>query len=336
MLRAYGPINTRQQGADRLVMNEDDLRRVLWQAVDPNFTGKRPSTIRLGADIILTRPIELAGGDYGVVIDGGRQFSITQSTEYRQTNFGAMFWVDEGVAIRRFSIINTVFKFTNTPSVSVPSVFAAGSGTVFEDLDIENCFIVSSEIAFVFKPKNVFSSSPAPVITNSTLKFDDNSDQWFPHTGFLGLKFSGEIFVNFYTVYTYFESTIITAKNDKGFGAKSIPDVALESGGALRVKPHNATLSNNDPTLTVGDRTTFSITCDATSTGTIQIPAGYTGQLLVLYFAAVAAGSTVKLDDTATVDVNKNHIAKKPIVDETVTFMYLNGKWRELCRSENA
>jgi hypothetical protein len=57
--RAYPAISSRQQGADRLVYNETDLRTVLWQAVDPAFEGERPSTIRLAADIYLTKPIEL-------------------------------------------------------------------------------------------------------------------------------------------------------------------------------------------------------------------------------------------------------------------------------------
>lgn len=329
MLRAYGPINTRQQGADRLVMNEDDLRRVLWQAVDPNFTGKRPSTIRLGADIILTRPIELKAAQYNVTIDGGRQFDILQSRTY---NYEGLFVLEDGQT-SDIEFVGVTFRMPNAVLGSTArNIFDCSLSSTVNDISLLDCAVEENIVSV-----RLFSASitavDIKVILDEITAFSINPGSVGNFSGILQNTTSFQVW--------YYESrpvmTVLGLLGNSGVGFGTTgPLLSVDIDGGMRLRSASVTLSNNDPTLTVGDRTTFSITCDATSTGTIQIPAGYTGQLLVLYFAAVDAGSTVKLDDTATVDVNKNHIAKKPIVDETVTFMYLNGKWRELCRSENA
>ena len=100
------------------------------------------------------------------------------------------------------------------------------------------------------------------------------------------------------------------------------------------MRPASVTLAGTDPVLTVGDRSVFEITIDnATATGDMDMTAGKDGQIVVLYFTNTA--TTLKLDDYGNIDVNKNYTSKKPLQDETVTFIWLSSKWREIARSEN-
>lgn len=101
-MRTYPPIVDRQQGADRLVFNENDLRTVLGQALVDGSV----STIRLGADIIASTSFVLAG-TYDVVIDGGQRYGFLASTATTLTEFFtvAASTTVEGLAFRGVSFI---------------------------------------------------------------------------------------------------------------------------------------------------------------------------------------------------------------------------------------
>lgn len=79
--RAYGAIPGRQQDADRLVVTEHELLTVLQQALADNA---RVATIRLGANIVLSRPVGLSG-TYNVVVDGGGRYGFSVPAAFTGT-----------------------------------------------------------------------------------------------------------------------------------------------------------------------------------------------------------------------------------------------------------
>jgi hypothetical protein len=335
-MRAYAPIAKRQQGADRLAYNEDDLRRILWQAVDPNFTETRPATIRLGADIVLTRPIKLYPGQYNITIDGGRQFGIIQSPKFERqvaviSTLNCVFYVPDGV-ISDISLENLYIRFDVDfyNATVIPAVFIVDQTTVFKDLVVNNCSITNG----LFTCSLFKSSSGTGGTFESASVYIDDENQLFVPAGTGGALFTGKLSVRPEIESTYKNSTLITHRNDIGFGVRAIPQLSLETNGAFRMHPASITLAGTDPVLTVGDRSVFEITIDnATATGDMDMTAGKDGQIVVLYFTNTA--TTLKLGDYGNIDVNKNYTSKKPLQDETVTFIWLASKWREIARSEN-
>ena len=317
--RAYPAISSRQQGADRLVYSEDDLRRVLWQAVDPTFEGERPSTIRLGADIYLSRPIELGAYQYNVSIEGSGRFAIAEGGTF----IGSYLLGLPDGNISDIDFIGVTFSTTG-----VALLFNGSSLTAVDDFIFEEC---SLDIGV---PLAMFQEDI--LITSTRIDFDD-----YPAAHSFVLQaptgvgdFTGVLSVGPYL--TQYESKVpIIARSDDGVGFKEEnPQVAVDINGGLRIQPESITLENANPSITVGDRSFFNITIDnATATGTMTMTAGQTGQIVVLYFQNAA--THVIVDDTLTMNVGKNYHAKKPTQDETISFIYINGKWQELCRSEN-
>jgi hypothetical protein len=319
--RAYPAISSRQQGADRLVYTEDDLRKVLWQAVDPKFEGERPSTIRLAADIYLTKPIELGAYQYNVTIDGAGRYAIAQSELF---SGGHLFGLPSGT-ISDIDFDTIRFKVT-----TVAVLFNGDSGTIVNDFNFRECFVEIGGFTQMFQED--------VSVLSANIDLDD-----FPpaHSFVLGPGVSGGsgTFTGTFSVGPYlsqWESLVpIFSRTSTGVGCKTeSPNLALDVNGGFAIQGQYLELEGADPVITVGDRSLFSLSVNnITATGTIQITSGYYGQILVLYFSNASLHLT--LDDNSTVDVNKNHVAKKLTQNETVTFIYVNGKWREICRSEN-
>jgi hypothetical protein len=315
-MRAYAPIVKRQQGADRLAYNEDDLRRILWQAVDPNFSGTRPATIRLGADIILTRPIKLYPGQYNVTIDGGRQFGFKEARNF----VGNGLFEFDSVSTSDIAFIDTSF---HVPTVQ--NLFLCSASTVIDDLSIENCNITGNT-------STLFIFSVGLTLTDSKLHFDNLSlNVFFSSTP---ATFTGSLrFSYIEAIYNQSHPIITRTANGVSFGVEG-PQLAVDIGGGMRMRPASVTLAGANPVLTVGDRSVFEITIDnATATGDMDMTAGEDGQIVVLYFINTA--TNMRLSDYGNIDVNKNHSSKHPLQDETVTFIWLSSKWREIARSEN-
>ena len=316
--RAYPAISSRQQGADRLVYNETDLRTVLWQAVDPAFEGERPSTIRLAADIYLTKPIELGAYQYNVSIEGGGKFAIAEGSTFVGTY---LFGLPSG-SISDVDFIGVTFVTEN-----VALLFNGSSSTTVEDFIFEECALEIGVSLMMFHQD--------AVITSTRIDFDNDppAHSFVVQTGGTG-TFTGVLSIGPY-LSQYELSTPIFHRTATGVGCKEEnPLLALEVNGGFSVKPASVTLQGANPSITVGDRTTFNIAIDnATATGTMTLTAGRTGQIVVLYFQDTATHMVV--DDTSTMNVGKTYHAKKPTQDETISFIYINGKWQELCRSEN-
>ena len=327
--RAYPAISSRQQGADRLVYGEEDLRRVLWQAVDPNFEGERPSTIRLGADIYLTRPIELGAYDYSVTIDGAGKYKIAHSAEYTH---GYMFGLPP---LADGTIYNVTFSGVEFSLKIANDIFGGDRSSKVHDFNVHECTVTSETFsvpAFSF----VFDSTVNA--TSSNIQFDEFSGISLGASRFSGLYEAGGldgIHVG-PTLYHYRDSQLIFSRTPGGVrcGTGNTSELSLRVDGGAKVIPHAVTLSGNNPIVTVGNRSCFDITIDdATATGTMTLTAGQVGQIVVLYFQNTATHMVV--DDTSTMNVGKTYHAKRPKQDETISFIYINGKWQELCRSEN-
>ena len=330
MVRAYGSIASRQQGADRLAFSEDDFRRILAQAIDPNYTGVRPSTIRLGADIVLSRPISLNPAQYNVTIDGGRRFGIRESRAYTSASF---FILSEG----QTSDIEFVGIIFNAPTVANIFGYTGSAASInVVDISLINCNVIGSGI-------QMFGGAITAFDVN--IHLDDAA------TFAIGpvANFTGVLQVSSFLEYKYYEKRPIIARNNLGVGFGTTGALrSVDINGAIRTRPEAVTLAGANPVLEsvdttygVGDRTFFNITVDnATATGTMQLKPGYDGQIIILYFAN--SSTTMVVDDVlspgsglSVIDVNKNHTSKKPVHHETITFIYVDSRWVEVCRSEN-
>jgi hypothetical protein len=327
--RAYPAISSRQQGADRLVYNETDLRTVLWQAVDPAFEGERPSTIRLAADIYLTKPIELGAYDYSVTIEGAGKYKIAHSAEYSHGYvFGLPPLADGTVYNVTFSGVEFSLKIAN-------DIFGGDRSSTVHDFNVHECTVTSDSLTV---PSSSFVFDSTVNATSSNIQFDEFSGISLGAARFSGLFEAGGLDGVHVgpTLYHYRDSDLIFSRSLSGVrcGTGNTSELSLRVDGGAKIIPHSITLSGSNPSIDVGNKSCFDITIDnATATGTMTMTAGQTGQIVVLYFQDTATHMVV--DDTLTMNVGKNYHAKKPNQDETISFIYINGKWQELCRSEN-
>lgn len=326
MLRAYGSIASRQQGADRLVYNEEDLRRVIWQAVDPNYKDVRPSTIRLGADIYLTKPISLKAAQYNITINGGRRFSLIESGSFTPKNSG--FFSLEAGATSDIEFQSLKFEIS-----TVDFIFKCDPTSTVNDINLVDC----SLDGYVGSIK-MFSE--AIVATDVKIYLDEAAAF---SLGPSGVNFTGTLQLSSYFDFNYFQTRPILARNNLGVGFGTTgPLMSADINGGLRLRPKSVTLSGSNPVITVGDQTVFEIYFDGTESGTLQLtPPAFSssGAMIILYFTAA---TLMKVDDVlspaagnAIIDVNKNHTAKSPNHHDTITFIYIGGRWAEVSRSEN-
>jgi len=327
--RAYNARSSRQQGADRLVYNETDLRTVLWQAVDPRYEGERPSTIRLAADIYLTKPIELGAYDYNVTIDGAGRYSMGHAAGYTHGYLIGLPSLGDGTLSNM--TFNGVIFFLRIAN----DIFGDGTNATVHDFNIHECNVVSDSLTVPSLSK-VFDSTVNA--TSSNIQFDEFSGISLGTARFSGLFEAGGLDGVHVgpTLYHYRDSNLIFSRSSSGVrcGTGNTSELSLRVDGGVKIIPHSITLSGNNPSIDVGNKSCFNITIDnATATGTMTMTAGQAGQIVVLYF--VNSATHMNIDDTLTMNVGKNYHAKKPTQDETISFIYINGKWQELCRSEN-
>jgi hypothetical protein len=345
--RAYPAISSRQQGADRLVYSEDDLRRVLWQAVDPKFEGERPSTIRLAADIYLSRPIELGVYDYNVSIEGSDRYSIAHIKNYSGEQY--LFGLPSG------TISNLTFDgITFEVAGQLYSIFGGSNGGTASEFALYDCFTKNQNFAYT---TTVFDS------TVNAKGCDINAAAAFGFMSIGGASFGGTV--------TYATPAIggtPTFEQKSTFGdifsrgvsgvvcGNGATDISLTVDGGLELKKHeHNTLTGSDPLVTVGNRSFISVTCDSTTSNYIRLGYGQgEGQILHLLFRYVDPGSTVKVDDipatttpyvSAEIQINKNFHSKKPTSGEIISFIYASYynlsassyrfAWIEISRSEN-
>lgn len=344
--RAYPAISSRQQGADRLVYNETDLRTVLWQAVDPAFEGERPSTIRLAADIYLTKPIELGAYQYNVSIEGGDKYSIAHADGY--TGLGYLFGVASGTT-SNITFDGITFKVSG----QLQSIFGGDNGGIVSEFALYDCFTENVNFAYTTK---VFDS------TINARGCDINAAAALGVFSLGAATFGGTIT---YATPALGGSATFEQKSTYGdIFSRGVPGVVCGSGatdisltvdGGFKLKQSASGtifLGGSSPILPVGNRSFISVEYDATAIGDVLIGYGKgDGHIIHVLFKRVASASTIKLDDTAPsglsagTQVNKNFHAKKPVSGEVVTFIYstyydtalaaYSNRWIEISRSVN-
>lgn len=332
VIRAYPSLIGAQQDADRLVHDEEEFRRVLWQAVDPNFTGVRPSTIRLAADIVLASPVALGSYAYNVVIDGGGRFGFV-----RQDGASFDHYFDAG----DHQVSDLVFRGVSFADLGFGGaiIMASSSAATLERLGCIDCTL-----------SNNLLGTRSTLPTARAIIYDNRQAE-----GGVGMDFAGEARIGSFLWQRYsdegdelglglgtawvrgaVEGTLsgggsrVTANPG---GVEVIGGAAIE--GKLRFVPSPTTLSGVGPTLTPTNVTFVPVTVDATASGTITIAAGASGQLLVLTFPTV--DGTAKFVDGAG---NFRSAAGDytPVVDGSLTLIYdaTSAVWRELARTPNA
>lgn len=322
MVRAYGSIASRQQGADRLAFSEDDFRRILAQAIDPNYTGVRPSTIRLGSDIVLSRPISLNPAQYNITIDGGRRFGIRESRGFVGSGLF-------NLAAGQTADLDFVGVIFHVPTVS--NLFFCDAASTANDISLTNCNVTGYT-------GSIRMFSAAIVAFDINIHLDDAAAF---SIGPAGINFTGVLQASSFFEFKYFETRPIIARNNLGVGFGTTGALrSVDINGGIRLRPFSVTLSGADPAITIDDKTTYKIFFDGTESGAIQLTSSYEGHVIVLYFADASNNVTIgdvpsPAPGNAIIDVNKNHHSKHPSIHEAITFMYINGRWVELCRSEN-
>jgi hypothetical protein len=327
-MRAYAPVAKRQQGADRLAYNEDDLRRILWQAVDPNFAETRPATIRLGADIVLTRPIKLYPGQYNVTINGGRRFKIRESKDFSGNGF---FQLADG----QTSDIEFVGITFHMPTAV--NIFECQSATTVNDVSLIECN-ATGYTGSVRLFSAAITATDVKVILDDATAFS---------VGPSGTVFTGKLQVGTLLDFNYYETRAIISRNNVGIGFGTTgPLRSVDINGAIRTRPETVVLTGNDPVLEssdtafgIGDRTHFIAEIDSTNSGTIQFKHGYDGQIIIVLFSVDPAVTVnVELNDVATGGTYAGvHVTKKnhkPVNHDVVTFIYHDGEWCEMARAE--
>jgi len=336
--RAYPAISSRQQGADRLVYSEDDLRRVLWQAVDPTFEGERPSTIRLAADIYLSRPIELGAYDYNVTIDGAGRHRLGHAAGYTHGYLIGLPALGNGTLSNM--TFNGVIFFLRIAN----DLFGDGTNATIHDFNIHECTVVSDSLTVPSLSK-VFDSTVNA--TSSNIQFDEFSGISLGTARFSGLFEAGGLDGVHVgpTLYHYKDSDLIFSRSSSGVvcgdGATSM---SLTVDGGLRTVPDDSiTLSGLDPAVQVGNRTHFVLEVASSASGELNLSHGQEGQIIILLFNVSVSHSLVLTDLSTTTAPHPRtgyaeiHTTKKNhsiLNHDIVTFIYHDGEWCEMARGE--
>lgn len=119
--RVYPTISGRQQGADRLVYNEGDFRRVLAEAART----AEAATIRLGGDIFITTPIVLPATTFDLLVEGAGKYGFRCASGFSATE---MFRVGPGIGSLLSGILFHGLTF-EAPPVKLARLVAARSTT---------------------------------------------------------------------------------------------------------------------------------------------------------------------------------------------------------------
>lgn len=347
VVRAYLPVVDAQQSADRLVRDEDELRQALWDAINPNRRGSRPSTIRLGANITLSRPIQLSG-KYDVTIEGGGRYSIgIKKRALVPGGFIAYpyFESDNGFSdftVRGVSFLENIGRSGVEPLHGVFGVSAAA-----ERLVIDNCtydpspFVVSSWVMSLSGSSfldNVFISTPS---RTGLSPFSGSAPSW---TGYLRTSeyhqwvtssVSGQtntfyISSNSLLADFYGSGSLTFRHIDADFHSLSIGKNGIGVFAPLYSVAVGGALSGSDPEIDFRQSDFKPITLDATTSGDIHIkdPA-INGRVLELLF--VANNGTAKLTDGVGRFSGNGDFT--PVAGSTIRLRSYGGTWYEMART---
>lgn len=351
--RAYGAIPGRQQDADRLVVTEHELLTVLQQALADNA---RVATIRLGANIVLSRPVGLSG-TYNVVVDGGGRYGFSVPAAFTGTE---LFTASS-------SLSNILFR---------DIAFAGPAGPAFAGATLLRLvgFAASGVLSNVSFERCIFSR------ILRVAACDSGSIIWRA-SELIDLVFGGLALGNFPNVATaQFERCIFQRLYGRvGSPAStrlvgiddisgSVNNVAIEAGplsvsgsasllfgtspvsqlGALaladgltlggavtgpelRFSPNSVqSLSTANPSIATIGFSLINFTFAAGSSGTATLANGTEGQIAILRCLGNITG--ISLGDTTTVRLAG---AWTPGTSGMLTLVYSGGVWLELSRSAN-
>lgn len=329
--RAYPAISSRQQGADRLVYNETDLRTVLWQAVDPAFEGERPSTIRLAADIYLTKPIELGAYDYNVTIEGAGKYKIAHSAEYTHGYvFGLPPLADGTIYNVTFSGVEFSLKIAN-------DIFGGDRSSKVHDFNVHECTVTSDSLT-VPSSSSVFDSTVNA--TSFNIQFDEFSGISLGTARFSGLFEAGGLDGVHVgpTLYHYKDSELIFSRSSSGVVCGSgATDMSLTVDGGVEITPPDIlTLTGSNPNITVGNESVI-ILSDGGASGQATIADGKgSGHILLLTFNGTGAhGYQIHSNPTIKLHSNFNPSGNDTLLLVWIEFNSTDKYWLEISRSHN-
>lgn len=342
--RAYEPVVSRQQGADRLVFSEDDLRRALAEIVN----GGQIGTIRLGSTIRLTRSIALAGISYGVIIEGGNRYGFTLEKSTGATEF---FHIGTR-AVSDFTLSGLFFESTFTSVATLPVIFRSTDGNAsLTRLVMRNCNL--AQATPVFKADTGSMTVADGEFLGNILDISGSGSAKFGTAVYLRCSFLRNYGISSPSLFAPMEaegaagseenSAIATSlKGTHTFAAQlaggfeSFTNDAFRIDKYLALKWQSTTLNSAGPTLDTTGATLHRLTLGASCSGSLTLGAGATdGQLIVLLI--VGATGTLTLTDGAAGTRFQGAGNFSCTLNDTVTLVWdeTTDKWYEVSRSVN-
>lgn len=299
---------------------------MLWQAVDPDFEGERPSTIRLAADIYLTRPIELGAYQYNVIIEGGDRYSIAHADGY--TGPGYLFGIAPDTT-RNITFVGITFKVSG----QLQSIFGGDNGGTVREFALYDCFTRNVNFAYTTK---VFDS------TINARGCDINAPAAFGLFSLGAATFGGTIT---YDTPTLGGSAAFAQKSTFGDifyrGVSGVvcgsgaTDISLTVDGGVKITPSTLTLTGSSPNIPVGNES-FIILSDGGTSGHATISNGKgTGHILLLSFTGGTGSHGYQIHKRHSGSNIKLHSNFHPSDDDTLLLVWANGAWLEISRSHN-
>lgn len=308
--RAYEPGVDRREGADRLVYDEEDFRAVLGSVA----LGEDVATIRLGADIILSRPVRLGSIEYDLVVEGGGRWGFKAA----DASVTCFFEVNtEQVSDLAFSRVRFIGDGTTPAAI----FHAAGAPASLER--------VSFDRAALEGITQVIAADAAGVVwRDSALTFEEDAGAAVGPVTFTGVVALSDGTTSYFVAS---ESVLSITAAGLGVGGVDAPQGGFELGSALLLTPRSVTIQSTGATLTPGDRTYLRVTHTSAAGGNITIAPGVAGQLLVLEFVSVA-GTASYADGIGNLVLASGFT---PTAGDTLTLIFNGTSWVELSRSVN-
>lgn len=351
--RIYGAINQRQQTADRLVYNENELTRIIAQGALGEI-----AIIRLAADIILTKPLALPAASYAIVIDGGGRYGLSTESGYAHTEL--IQFADRSINDILFR--NCSFIHTGTALERLIST----DGGLYFGLNFENCRLTKIKRIIQTDGSQIrIRSSMFTDVTMSGLALSDVSN--------IGSAEFDECL--FMRCYAFLPSNTIRRiaisdlsgstrlvcidagppANTSAISLLAFADSSLYGleittgltvgqeitvGTVFATTPVEVTIDSANPTLTVSS-TLIKLSVGASCSGNLTLGDGsIDGQQLTIWVAGFTGGGAFTLPNSAANNVRLNTAsgAWTPTIRDTMDLVWIasDGNWTEKSRSANS
>lgn len=340
--RTYSPREGRQQRPDRMVSNEVELRTVLGLA---GF-GEDVGTIRLSANIFLSRALVLPSGGVDVVIDGGGRFSIGCESTFSDTELLQTSGVTSGILFRDLSFLAPTTKLERLILIASTCIGLSFSGVSLGRIKrlVQSDTGVKLYQYSTFRNVRMWGLALGDVTSTGEAQFERCSFEYLyasvgagPTHRFMSVEDaagstnnvclqagppasdSAPFVADFRTcsLHALFAKTTLTVGEDTRFTLGSV------------------TLSGANPTLDVDvtPQTVINYTLGGTSSGDATLSTPFdtgTGKLLVLVCSSNTG--TAKWKDSTTLRLSADFT---PAAHDTLTVLWDGTQWVELARSVN-